>query len=985
MMKRLCVVATALMMTFILTQCAKDNNILNQASEGQRYVTLTAGKGDLTRTTLSESELGIVVNWSDNDCIYVYGSNDGFLGKLKIVSGQNSPKGNFGGYINNISSYQDLHFYFAGSGSLEGDSYRLNIDTQAGNLPDIAANMQLMAGTLFNVSPATLEFGRVTMENIISIIKVDTKTVFGSAQNIVVSGSNSSASINLKTAEVIPLEGNITLTDTASEACYVALLSDGSAQTLSFTKDAAVYFLPAKTILPGKNYSSTSGHITLNGYIENEVDWGPGINIEGTVWAPVNCGIWDGEYPKGKLYQWGRRYGQPYSPDPSTNGTQMSLSNGNSETYQNTHFTINPWYSGATRSDVWGQQYNPCPPGWRVPTSEEFEDLLSLPWDWNNETHELTFYSDESRTGNSISFYATGSRSGSSGHAENEGSILTYYSSATSRTRGEACAEHLSYSSGSSAPTLQHDGKFDARAVRCVYDPSYTISLDNSSLTFINGGRASERQAIDVTCNKLSASTLTPVYWKIKSYKIGASGSEVPVEGSSFTAGGITVAADLTNSRLVVVASARENSGNGSHGYWTGSHGDWSPSNWSGVTDLSTLNFQDEHQTDFAMTTANCYIIRHAGTYKLPLVYGNGVKGGLTNTNAYSAASGTGILSSFIAHDGSTITSPFIEDKCKVAKASVVWQDGGNVVKDLSITGTYQSSGNTISTVRYLQFTVDPATVCQNNAVIAVKDESGNIIWSWHIWITNNPAVLQSPIPVTSGGTNFNFLNLCALGLLSDAIYLERETVTITICPNDDESITSTVKILQPEVIEHFGTVYQFGRKDPLSILSDLYGERVTVVNGKTTIANAIKNPSTMYATGDYVSDWSTEGKKNLWGNTVPSSRSDKKTIYDPSPIGYMVPVQSAFSGFTSAGTWVDGGKRFPANSGTIFFPALSYRSSNKGDYKPASYSVQGSYWSNTTPTDTPTHAYYLRIESNPTEIPWVGRSYGFFVRPVKE
>ena len=39
---------------------------------------------------------------------------------------------------------------------------------------------------------------------------------------------------------------------------------------------------------------------------------GKGVEIDGVVWAPVNCGYHDTDFKYGKLYQWGRKYGQGY-------------------------------------------------------------------------------------------------------------------------------------------------------------------------------------------------------------------------------------------------------------------------------------------------------------------------------------------------------------------------------------------------------------------------------------------------------------------------------------------------------------------------------------------------------------------------------------------------------------------------------------------------------------------------------------------------
>ncbi|MBR6459320.1 MAG: hypothetical protein IKS49_04055 [Actinomycetaceae bacterium] len=39
--------------------------------------------------------------------------------------------------------------------------------------------------------------------------------------------------------------------------------------------------------------------------------------------------------------------------------------------------------------------------------------------------------------------------------------------------------------------------------------------------------------------------------------------------------------------------------------------------------------------------TANCYVVRTAGVYKFPLVYGNGIKRGVANTAAYTRQGST--------------------------------------------------------------------------------------------------------------------------------------------------------------------------------------------------------------------------------------------------------------------------------------------------------------------------------------------------------
>ena len=86
------------------------------------------------------------------------------------------------------------------------------------------------------------------------------------------------------------------------------------------------------------------------------------------------------------------------------------------------------------------------------------------------------------------------------------------------------------------------------------------------------------------------------------------------------------------------------------------------------------------------------------GFYCIPLVYGNAIKNGITNTSAFKsaapvtnvtfgspAAARDVILHTLVDHDGKPITDPWIEktkDKAYngIDKAEVVWADEANLV-----------------------------------------------------------------------------------------------------------------------------------------------------------------------------------------------------------------------------------------------------------------------------------------------------------------
>ena len=121
---------------------------------------------------------------------------------------------------------------------------------------------------------------------------------------------------------------------------------------------------------------------------------GKGVEIDGVVWAPVNCGYHDTDFKYGKLYQWGRKYGQGYFDAGElcyTTAGPVSIEVGQSEENQNcfiagriTASTYEDWmlyvdyqlWNCGTEEEPLKTKYDPCPEGWRVPTYNEMNDLL---------------------------------------------------------------------------------------------------------------------------------------------------------------------------------------------------------------------------------------------------------------------------------------------------------------------------------------------------------------------------------------------------------------------------------------------------------------------------------------------------------------------------------------------------------------------------------------------------------------------------------
>ena len=140
------------------------------------------------------------------------------------------------------------------------------------------------------------------------------------------------------------------------------------------------------------------------------------------------------------------------------------------------------------------------------------------------------------------------------------------------------------------------------------------------------------------------------------------------------------------------------------------------------------------------------------------------------------------------------------------------------------------------------------ATGTPGNALIAVKDATGTIIWSWHIWVSD-----YDPDE-----------NYCTY--LSGAVMMDRNLGALN-CGYDPES---------------FGLLYQWGRKDPLLGSADgsqTFATTAPVVNKQQfNVSNPVEytfaNP--IHRVDDLNNDAS------AWGRT--------KTMYDPCPPGWRVP-----------------------------------------------------------------------------------------------
>ena len=317
--------------------------------------------------------------------------------------------------------------------------------------------------------------------------------------------------------------------------------------------------------------------------------------------------------------------------------------------------------------------------------------------------------------------------------------------------------------------------------------------------------------------------------------------------------------------------------------------------------------------------TANSYIVPSSGTYSIPAVKGNSS-----------------------------------ESVGSVASAEVLWESFGT---DEAI-----NKGSLLSGARYENGRVYFKTAesyREGNAVIAAKDASGAILWSWHIWLTDQP---QELVYKNDAG-----------------IFMDRNIGATSSTPSDVGSL---------------GLFYQWGRKDPFlgssSIKEDKLAEStiqwpkaVASSESSGTIEYSISNPTTfiskdeIYNNGDWYYTGSTSTDDTRW--------QAKKTIYDPCPVGWQVPEKKVWSLAGFDGLLFDGlniGISFPVDdSNTTWYPAAGYRDYNGGSL----YVVvkHGYYWSVTPSGKT---AYRLDFaNSGYSRFLTSSRGQGYSVRCQKE
>ena len=474
---------------------------------------------DQTRTTVTDEG---TFTWSAGDQVWLHTTAGSVLGTLSSGAGSSSAKFTYSGFVGEMTGkavypYNDghsvsgnvLNFVLPASYDLGSTLTNTNAAMYGVNVGG-TIKFNHLAGVMrfkFKDAPAGVNKFTITLDKKIN----GTFSADLTADYPVIEASATSVDAE----KTITLNFNA-LTAKSDISVYVPLpIGIYNSLELGLYDDGQAVWTYSKAVTNAVSRKSLKlmPVVTLSGSVDGDIEGGdseklidyvdeygenhgPGMKIGETIWAPVNCGYHATDFKYGKLYQWGRKYGQGYEGELyagsydyigviSDATIPIFAEGGVSEIDGNHKSNANVYYTGASNwaaprnNELWNSgtesnpvktEYDPCPDGWRVPTYAELNELCQNRSSWTSEDGQYGFgfsgADSYTETVPQVFFPAAGYRSYSTGNADYRGND-GYYSS--SRPHGTTNIYILRFSKNNAK---MYDGHSRAGgfSVRCVQE-----------------------------------------------------------------------------------------------------------------------------------------------------------------------------------------------------------------------------------------------------------------------------------------------------------------------------------------------------------------------------------------------------------------------------------------------------------------------------------------------------------------------------------
>ena len=258
-----------------------------------------------------------------------------------------------------------------------------------------------------------------------------------------------------------------------------------------------------------------------------------------------------------------------------------------------------------------------------------------------------------------------------------------------------------------------------------------------------------------------------------------------------------------------------------------------------------------------------------------------------------------------------------------------------------------------VSNVKYENNTVTfTASDYKGNALLAAFDAAGQIIWSWHIWMTDKPEVYDyqnNGIPQSGGQTDGYYCMDRNLGATSATILGDYETFGLYYQWGRKDPFIGDKQEERSRDVENGGwkeNTKAFGNSGSLTVCNTVYSQAKWVSTSTDssigTIAYATANPMTfLYSGTGNVANWLdikglTSDEKNSICYDPDKSlwRPFQKSNYDPCPVGYQVPRKAMWValGVNAVVTDYKGFVDITDAGAEVWYPLAGYRSAHPSD-----------------------------------------------------